>query len=243
MRAARAIAAQELASYVRSAIGYVVAATVLLLGGLLFYAQALGPSAGELLSGEVLALFFYDMSGLTAVAALVLSVRLVAEERQTGTYVLLRTSPVRDWEIVAGKFASASLFLTGITLLTLYMPLLIFVNGKVSVAHIVVGYSGLLLLGGAVLSIGIFASSLTRHPLVAAAVAAVLTATLFLLWPLSAVVDPPISRVLAGLAIHGRHFAGFQAGLLHLRDVVYYLAVTYFFLLAATKALEVKRWE
>ena len=54
---------------------------------------------------------------------------------------------------------------------------------------------------------------------------------------------PPVSRVLAALALHGRHFVGFQAGLLHSRDVVYYLAVTYFFLLAAIKVMEVKRWE
>lgn len=243
MSAALAIARRELAAYLRSAVGYIVAAAVLLLDGLLFYALALGPEAGERLSGEVLTRFFYTASGLTAVAAVALSVRLIADERHSGTQVLLNTSPVRDWEIVAGKFASALAFLTGITLLTLYMPLLIFVNGRVSVAHVLVGYLGLTLLGAAVLAVGVFASSLTRHPLVAAALGALLTTTLFLFWPLSSLVDPPLSRVLAGLAIHGRHFSGFQAGLLHLRDVVYYLAITYFFLLAATKTMEAKRWD
>ena len=243
MKGVGVIFRREIGAYLRSPVGYLVGAAVLLLDGLLFFAQALGPTAGERLSGEVLAAFFYNASGLTAVAAVVLSIRLIAEERQTGTQVLLNTAPLRDWEIVMGKFLSAFAFLTGITLVTLYMPLLIVVNGKVSLAQILVGYLGLVLLGAAVLAIGVFATALTRHQLVAAATGAVITGTLFLLWPLSRVVGPPVSFVFAALALHGRHFAGFQAGLLHTRDVFYYLALTYFFLLAATKIMEAKRWE
>lgn len=234
---------REIGAYLRSPVGYLVAAVVLLLDGLLFYAQALGPSAGERLSGEVLAGFFYNASGLTIVAAVVLSIRLIAEERQTGTQVLLNTSPLRDWEIVLGKFLSALAFLTGITLATLYMPLLILVNGKVSVSQVLVGYLGLVLVGSAVLAIGVFATALTRHQLVAAATGSVITGTMLLFWPMSQVVGPPVSLVFAALALHGRHFAGFQAGLLHTRDVFYYVAVTYLFLLAATKIMEAKRWE
>ncbi len=234
---------RELQAYVRSPMGYIVAAVVLLLDGVLFYATALGPDAGERLSGLVLAGFFYNASGLTAVAAVALSIRLIAEERQTGTQLLLDTSPVRDWEIVLGKFLSALAFLSAITLATLYIPLLILVNGKIAVGHILIGYLGLTLFGAAVLSIGLFATALTRHQLVAAAVASVVTGVMFLLWELSQIVGSPLSRVFAALAIHGRHFSGFLSGLLHLRDVVYYLALTYFFLFAATKVMEAKRWE
>lgn len=234
---------RELAEYVRSALGYVVVAAVLLLAGLLFYAQALGPAAGERLSGEVLAQFFYTMSGLVAIAAVVLSIRLIAEERQAGTLVLLNTSPVREWEVVLGKFLSALAFLGAITMVSFYLPLLVIVNGKVSLGQVFVGYLGLLLIGSACLAIGLFATSLTRHQLVAAVVGSALTGTMFLFWQLSLVLDPPLSRVFAGLAIHARHFQGFQVGILHVRDVVYYLAVTYFFLLLAIKTMEVKRWE
>lgn len=243
MRAVRVILRRELGAYLSSPLGYVVAAIVLLLDGLLFYAEGLGPAAGERLSGEVLLRFFYYASGLTAVAAVALSIRLIAEERQSGTLVLLNTSPVRDWEIVLGKFLSAFAFLAGITLLTAYMPLMIMVNGKISIGQVLVGYGGLLLLGAAILAIGVFATALTRHQLVAATLASALTGIMFLFWPLSRLVDPPLSRVFAGLAIHGRHFSGFQAGILHLRDVVYYAAVTYLFLLLATRIMEAKRWE
>jgi ABC-2 type transport system permease protein len=234
---------REFADYARSVLGYVVAAAVLLLAGLLFYAQALGPQAGERLSGEVLAQFFYTMSGLVAIAAVVLSIRLIAEERQAGTLVLLSTSPVREWEVVLAKFLSAFAFLGSITLASFYLPLLVIVNGKVSLGQVFIVYLGLFLIGGACLAIGVFATSLTRHQLVAAVIGSALTGTMFLFWQLSLVLDPPLSRVFAGLAIHARHFQGFQVGILHVRDVVYYLAVIYFFLLLATKTMEVKRWE
>jgi ABC-2 type transport system permease protein len=243
MRAIGVILRRELAAYVNSAMGYVIAAAVLLLGGLLFYAEALGPAAGERLSAEVLMRFFYNMSGLVVIAAVALSVRLIVEERQARTLPLLRTAPLGDWHIVLGKFLAAFAFLAGMTLLSLYMPLLVLVNGKISMGHIAVGYLGLLLIGAAALSIGMLATALTRSYLLAVVIGASATSAMFLLWQLSRVVDPPLSTVLPGLALHGLHFYSFQMGVLHLRDVVYYLAVSYFFLLAAAKVMEAKRWE
>ena len=239
MRSALTIARRELAAYLASPMGWIVAAIVLLVDGLLFYAEALGPSAGARLSADVLSRFFWYTSGLVAIAGVTLSIRLFTEERQLETMVLLSTAPVRDREVVLGKFLAALGFLALVTILTLYMPLLVLVNGKISLGQVSVGYLGLLLLGAAVISIGVFASSLTRHMLVAAAV----TGAMFLFYPLGFVLDAPFSRVLPALSLHGRRFFGFQTGVLHLRDVIYYLSVTYFFLLAATKVLEAKRWE
>jgi ABC-2 type transport system permease protein len=90
---------------------------------------------------------------------------------------------------------------------------------------------------------GMLATSITRSYLLAVVIGAALTATMFLFWHLARVVDPPLSKILPGVALHGQHFYPFQIGVLHLRDVVYYLAVTYFFLLASTKVMEAKRWE
>lgn len=243
MRSALTIARRELAAYLASPMGWIVAAIILLVDGLLFYAEALGPSAGARLSADVLSRFFWYTSGLVAIAGVTLSIRLFTEERQLETMVLLSTAPVRDREVVLGKFLAALGFLALVTVLTLYMPLLVLVNGKISLGQVSVGYLGLLLLGAAVISIGVFASSLTRHMLVAAAVGAAVTGAMFLFYPLGFVLDAPFSRVLPALSLHGRRFFGFQTGVLHLRDVIYYLSVTYFFLLAATKVLEAKRWE
>jgi ABC-2 type transport system permease protein len=242
-RAVGVIFRRELAAYLTSPLGYVVAAATLLVDGLLFYAEALGPGAGARLSAEVLARFFYNSSGLVVIAAVALSIRLIAEDRQTRSLTLLRTAPVADWHIIAGKFLAALAFLAAITAASIYMPLLILVNGKISLGQIAVGYLGLFLIGAAVLAIGMFATALTRSYLLAAVIGAALTAAMFLFWPLARVVEPPLSSVFTGLAIHGMHFYGFQIGVLHLRDVVYYMAMTYFFLLLATTVLEAKRWE
>lgn len=240
MSVALLIAARELRAYLRSPFGYIVAAATLLIDGLLFQGYALG--AGARLSADVLHDFFYFASGTTMVAAILLSMRLVAEERQTGTLVLLNTAPVRDSEIVIGKFLSAYVFVVLLTSLTAYMPLLILVNGKVSVGHILVGYLGLLLLGAATVAIGLFGSALAKSQVLAAIIGAGILVTMLILWIVGRVTDPPLNTFLAGLALHNERQNAFMRGLLGLDNVVYYVGVTYFFLLAATKTLEARRW-
>src|SRR5688572_27661668 len=241
MRAISIVYRRELGAYLRSPVGYIVAALVLLIDGILFQGMALG--GGRKLSAEVLRQFFYVASGTTMIAAVALSVRLIAEERQQGTMVLLHTSPIRDVEIVLGKFLSAFTFLAGITLATVYMPLLILVHGKVSFGQVAVGYLGLLLLGGAALSIGLFASSLTRHQLVAAAVGGTLVGAMVLLYYLAQVLDPPLKEVVGALDLFAQRFTPFMTGVLHLKHVVFYLSVMYLFLLLSVKTMEAKRWQ
>ncbi len=233
------IARRELGAYARSPLGAVVVAASLTLNGVLFYTQALSQ---KLLSGEVLARFFYNASGVTAVAALLLSFRLISEERQTRSFTLLNTAPVSGLEIVCGKFLSAWLMVAALTLLSVYMPVLVFVHGKVSVGHIVVGYLGLFLLGSAASAIGVFASSVARSQVVSVIVGALILALLFVSWMLAAVTEAPLSAYLSGLAFHHVNFSAFQNGVLELQGVAYYLAVTYFFLLSASKVLEARRW-
>ncbi len=234
---------REFNTYLRAPIGYMVGAVVLFLDGILFWGFALRPATGQWFSGDVLSIFFYLASGMTTIAAVVLSLRLIAEERQTGTQLLLDTSPIRDHEIVLGKFLAALAFLSILNAATIYMPLLILVNGKIAFGQIVAGYAGLTLLGGAVLAIGVFGSALSRSQLVAAVVTSVITSMFYLFWQLAEAVEYPLSRFFAALAIHERHFVGFQQGIFHLRDVVYYLSLMWFFLYLATRVMEAKRWE
>jgi ABC-2 type transport system permease protein len=239
MKKALLITGRELRSYFRSPMSAIVLGAVLLIDGIYFYWKGL---TEKLLSAQVLTEFFYVGSGTTMIAGIVLAMRLLAEERQTGTITLLNTSPIRDGEIVIGKFLAALAVMAMMTLLTLYMPLLIFVNGKVSIGHILVGYAGLLLLGSATLSIGLFASALARSQVVAAILEAVILAPLILLWVVAKAVDPPLNTFLSALALHHENFRPFMNGILQLNGVVYYVMVTFFFLLAATKTLEARRW-
>jgi ABC-2 type transport system permease protein len=231
---------RELGAYLYSMTGYIIVAAVLVVDGILFNAFVL--SGPEKLSGEVLAQFFYVSSGTTMIASVFISMRLFAEEKQTGTLVLLTSSPVRDHEIVLGKFLSAWAFLAIMTLLTAFMPALIMVNGKVSLGHLVVGYVGLLLLGGAALAIGTFGSALARTQVLAAIISGALVVSLIIMWLVARVTEHPINRVFETLAFYHRHFPPFQVGTVHVRDVVYYLAVTYFALFCATRVVEARRW-
>ena len=239
MSKALLIARREMGAYARSPLGAVIVAGALLIDGILFYYWGLSQ---KMLSAEVLSEFFYAASGITMAASLILSMRLIAEERQTNTFTLLNTAPIHDWEIVLGKYLSALGMITLLTLLTLYMPALIFVNGKVSFGHIAVGYAGLLLVGSATIAIGLFASALTRSQVVAAIVGTAILAALILLWMLASAVEPPLNEFLSAMAFHHQNFMPFQKGILELKGVAYYLVVTYFFLLSATKILEARRW-
>jgi ABC-2 type transport system permease protein len=234
------IARRELGGYFRSMTGYVIAGLVLLIDGLLFNAFVLG--AGEMYSADVLSNFFYISFGTTVIASVFISMRLLAEERQTGTLVLLTSSPVHDWEIVIGKYLSAMVFLAIITLASVYIPALILVNGKVSLGHLAAGYLGLLLVGSAALAIGVFGSALARTQVLAAIISGVIVVSILIAHLVSRVTDRPLKDMFMALALYARHFPPFQTGQIHLRDVVYYVVVTYVGLFAAVRVMESRRW-
>jgi len=240
MNATLLIARRELGAYLRSMTGYVIAAIMLLVDGLLFNAWVLG--GGEKLSSGVLSEFFVIASGTTMIASVFISMRLVAEERQTGTLVLLTSSPVHDWQIILGKYLSAVVFLGMVTLATLYMPALIFVNGKVSIGHMVAGYLGLLLLGAAALAIGTLGSVLARSQVLAAIISGALVTAMVLAWNLAKVTEKPLNDVFTSLALWNKHFPPFSSGAVHARDIVYFLMVAYFALFASIRIMEARRW-
>jgi len=238
--AALLILRRELGTYFRSMTGYTIAAILLLVDGLLFNVFAIG--GDDKLSAQVLSQFFWVTSGLTMISSVFISMRLLAEERQTGTLVLLTSSPVQDWSIVLGKYLSGVVFLALVLGATIYMPLLILVNGKISVGHLAAGYLGLLLLGSAAMALGTLGSALARTQVLAAIVSGCLVTASVLCWMLVRVTERPFNDIFANVALHGKHFLPFQQGTIHLRDVVYYVIVTYVALFAATRVLEARRW-
>src|SRR5262249_8034223 len=142
-------------------------------------------------------------SGTTMIASVFISMRLLAEERQTGTLALLYSSPIHDHEIVIGKFLSGLGFLAILTLLTVYMPLLIFIHGKVSWGHIFGGYLGLMLLGSAALAIGTFGSALARTQVLAAIASGCMVVGMLVAWLIGRVTERPLSEIFTQLALHG----------------------------------------
>lgn len=231
---------RELIQYLRSPLGYIIITAALTVDGLLFNAFAVGTQAR--VSSQVLQEFFNVASGLVLVASVFLSMRLIAEEKQTGTLLLLTTSPVRDWQIVLGKFLGALSLIIVMNALSVYMPLLIMLNGKISFGHVIAGYLGLTLLGGLALAIGTLCSALAPNQLIAAVVGGSAIVVFILLWLLSRIASPPLEDLLAYMSIHDKHFRPFQRGLISIADVVFYVTATYVALLAATRVLEARRW-
>lgn len=240
MKPVALIIRRELAAYFKGMLGYVIFAVLLLLEGLMFNAWAL--SSGEYRSSEVLGAFFTLTFGISTAAAILLTMRLFAEERRDETLVLLTTAPISDWQIVLGKWLSAFVMVALFDALTLYLPALVMVNGSIEPGHLAAGYLGLLLVGAATTAIGTLASSLTRYQVVAGVVGGAVCLGLTLMWMVGKIADPPFDAIMSYLALHNKHFLPFMKGGIHLRDVIYYVSIAFLSLLLTRQVIGARRW-
>ncbi len=231
------ISRKELKSYLSSPMAYVVTAVFLMLTGT-FFATYLASTnysdtsiRGFLGVGQILILLF----------AAVLTMRLIAEERKLGTWELLLTVPVRDTEIILGKFLGSLAVLTGMLVLTFYYPILLMVFGDPDLGPIITSYLGLFLLGCAALAVGIFASSLTSNQIVAAVVGGGILFTLWFLGIAGNFVPGALGEVLSYISL-SHHFPDFIRGIVDTKAVVYYLSITALFLYMAIRSTETDRW-
>ncbi|MFZ5481540.1 MAG: ABC transporter permease [Myxococcota bacterium] len=241
MRGILLVARRDFWAYVNTVWGWAILSLALLIDGLFFNVFALTSTARY--SAEVLETFFYLTGGVVLAASVFITMRLFAEERQTGTLVLLESSPLSEAQIVLGKYLSGMAFLTLFALLTLYMPALIFVNGKVSYAEIAVGYLGVGLMGSAGIAIGTWASAISRNQLLAGVVGAVVTVFFVACWMMARVLDPPFKAVISYVAFFDKQFQPFQEGRVNTEGIVFFVSVTFAFLLLANRALIARRWE
>ena len=134
MRTILLLAKREIGYYLNTTWGYGILAIILIIDGILFNTFSMGE---QKYSTEVLNDFFFFSSGTTMIAGVLIAMRLISEERANGTDAILQTAPISEAQIIAGKYFGALGFLTLITACTIYMPLLIEINGKVSWGHIV----------------------------------------------------------------------------------------------------------
>ncbi len=233
------ILGRELGSYFSTWLGYIVLAVALLFDGILFNAFALGDAPKY--SSDILRDFFFYSSGITMVAALLLAMRLIAEEKQTKSLVLLLTSPLDERQIIWGKFLAALVMLVLLNCLSLYLPGVLFFEGKISIGHVLAGYLGTTLLGAAVLAISLFSSALAPTQLLAGITASLLTVVMLVCWMIAAKTDAPFKDFLSYVSIHSERFRPFSLGIIHVRDLLYYGSVAFFFLECAIRALEGRR--
>ena len=175
------------------------------------------------------------------IAGVLITMRLIAEERNTGTFTLLETAPVSAAQIVAGKYLGALGFLSLITACTIYMPFLIEINGKVSWAQIGAGYLGLFLLGAVSASIGTFGSAIAKNQLFASILGGIFLVLMLLGWLLGKVTEAPLDSVFSYIALFDRHFQPFMRGKINTESIVFYLSTSFLFLLISTRVLQSRR--
>jgi len=229
------IALKEFKSYLASPMAYVVTGIFLVFTGF-FFQSSLTTYSETSIRG-----FLGWGSILLLLLAPVLTMRLLAEEKKMGTLELLLTAPVRDNEVIVGKFLGSLGILTAMLALTFYYPLLLMWFGDPDWGPIATGYLGLFLLGGASLAVGLFASSLTSNQIVAAVVAG---GVLFALWFVGMAADllPEAMGEVIGYLSLSSHFPDFMRGMIDTRGIIYYLSITVLFLFLAIRSLENSRW-
>ena len=233
------IARRDLASYLNGMWGWTILAALLVVAGILFNIVALNER--EQMSHQVLEQFFYTTGAVFNFAAILLSMRSFAEEKHTGTSVLLESSPISDLSIVLGKWLAVMGMLTLLAVLSGYMPALIFVNGKVALSHILVGYTGLLTMSGAVAALGVLASSLTRSQVVAGIVGGIL-ATMFIAgFYLAELVEPPFVDIVESVGLYN-NFMPFLEGRLLTSELLMFGSITFGALFLTTRVIEGRRW-
>lgn len=237
MRNIATITLKELKSYLTSPMSYIVTCIFLLLTGTFFTTYLASTQysdtsiRGFVESSQVLLLLF----------AAVLTMRLIAEERKLGTWELLLTAPVRDTEVVLGKFLSSLAVLVTMLVLTLYYPILLIILGDPDMGPIGTSYLGLFLLGSAALAVGIFASSLTSNQIVSAVVAGGILFALWFVGMAASFVPEALGEILSYLSL-SYHFNDLIRGVVDTRAIIYYLSVTALFLYLAIRSLETGRW-
>ena len=240
MRTIQAVAWKEIQIYFGTPIAYIVGMIFLALTGI-FFAAGVVPSENNPFPEATLANFFQWSTIILILLAPALTMRLLAEEQKLGTIELLLTSPVRDWEIIIGKYLAAFTFLIAMLALTLYYPLLLFVFADPDPGPIYAGYLGLVLYGASALAIGMLTSTVTSNQIVAGFVAMGIIAALSFVHFSSDLVGGIASILINEIGLQA-HFEDFARGVIDTKHIVYFLSVTAVFLFLAIRALEFRRW-
>jgi ABC-2 type transport system permease protein len=236
---------KEVRSYFVTPLFYVVATVFLSLCGWFFYSDLNFFNQfgiGMDILNNFYQLLFVDIAtkAMTFTVPL-LTMRLFAEERKLGTIELLFTYPLRDGEIVAGKYlAAATVFLIMLAGTFVY-PLYLYTVQPYATGVVTSGYAGLVLLGLVFIAVGLFVSSLTDSQVVAGVFSLFLVGALWLMsWNEGAGSERLMNVVKAFSTFD--HFWNFSKGVIDSSDVLYYLLLVVFFTILTLRVLESRRW-
>jgi len=226
---------KELKSYFNSPIAYIVIIVFLVIVGWFFTSGFFANNVASLrpMFDLVPFVFLFFIPAIT--------MRSFSEEKKQGTIELLLTKPVKDYELVLGKFLAA-VVLTAITLLpTLLYFITSLVLGETDIGGVIGGYLGLILMGGVYIGIGIFASSLTENQVVAFIISFIAVFALFMMGKILMQVSPGLVSAVEFISTD-YHFANISRGVIDTRNLIYYFSMIFFTVFLTKVSLESRKW-
>lgn len=242
------VAVHELQIYFLSPIIYLIGAIWLLIAGGFFVLNLLqyaGATAGLGGAGDpTLSVTLGAMSFLLMFMAPAFTMRLLSEEVRAGTHELLFTAPIRDWEIVVGKWLGSWMAMSILIIITFVYPLIFFLSGNPDPGMIFAGYIGFWLWTGATLAVGVLTSSLTQHQLVALFLGVFITLFLWLGTLLGRIITNPefsdfFTQITAQTHLYDNMF---NRGVIDPVDIVYFLGIMAICLFIGTQVLSTRRY-
>jgi len=247
------ICRKELNSYFTSPIAYGLMAFFALLSGYFFYvmtamfvtrsmgAQMMQRSMPMNVNEWVVQPLLGNVSVIGLFVIPMITMRLFAEEKRSGTIELLATSPITDLQIIIGKWLAAVILYADLLLLSALNVMVLFIYGQPDPLPILVGYLGLLLQGAALLAIGTFLSTTTKNQIIAGTATFAVCLMLWVFSWVSSYETATWATVLSYLSVV-THFESFSKGVLDSKDVVFYISVMFFGLFLTARSMESLRW-
>ncbi len=230
---------KDFRSYFNSPIAYIVVVAYLLIAGFLFFNQLLSPGGAQEAS---LRPFFSGLSRFFLVIFIpAITMRLIAEEKRSGTIELLATMPISDFEVIVGKYLAAMALVLVALGLTFTYPLTVEAIGDPDWGPILGGYLGLVLMSGASVALGLMASSWVSSQIAAFIIGFFLCLVFFLMHMVLPFFPDSIVGIVEYLSFD-YHFQSMERGVVDLRNVLYYLSFIVLCLVVATESLERRKW-
>jgi ABC-2 type transport system permease protein len=251
MRNVLAIADKELRSYFASPIAYILIGFFLLPFGVFVYlylanfvkqSLQMAQFGGAMnVNQQVIRYVLQNASVIILFIMPMITMRTYSEEKRSGSIELLLTSPVTDVEIILGKFFGALGLYTAMMAVTLLYMAILFVYGSPEWRPLVAAYLGLLLMGGAFISIGLLISSTTSNQIVAGVVTFVVFLLFWIIGWFADTAGPTFGPITSWLSIT-EHFDDFSKGIIDTKHVLYYLSLITFGLFLTAKSVDTERW-
>ena len=246
MKSLMATIDRELRAYYFSPLGWAVLTLVLLVNGGVFWVLVSFLSDPRSPASATPLEYFFGQTVFFWLVLLfvtpVLTMRLLAEERKSGTIEVLMTAPISESQVVAGKYVAALVFYVALWLPSLVYAAILAAYSEVDWGPVASGYLGILGMGAVFLAVGVFASSLTRNQIVAALATFAILMVFFSFGLLEGLFQGELLKEAFGYMNLWQHMEDFSRGVVDTRRIVFYLSVSLLFLFLASRTLEAKKW-